>query len=138
MSGGLDWVGLLRWSAVGWLLVIADIDRRTGRIPNALVLPGVAVAAVVSVAAPTVGLAALVAAGPYMVAFSVGLCGAGDVKLAVPCGALLGDPALALGAVLGAALVSALACGVARRRELPHAPALVAATTAVLVVAHLA
>lgn len=127
--------------AVVWLIALAEIDRRTMLLPNALVLPALAGAVVTGVLVPSAGLAGLLAAAPYLVAFVAGTCGGGDVKLAAVCGVLLGDPALALLVVLGAALVSlgqvvirqAGPCGPAGPAA--HGPALVAVTLAGLVAA---
>ncbi|MGB3302252.1 prepilin peptidase [Gordonia sp. (in: high G+C Gram-positive bacteria)] len=118
---------------VPWLVAIADIDRRTGQIPNALVLPAMVLTALVSVWHPTVGLAAMVAATPYAAAFAMRTCGGGDVKLAIGCGALVSDPTLAALLVVVAAAVSLVLCAVRKRSRLPHGPALAGSTVAFLV-----
>ncbi|NLG47484.1 prepilin peptidase [Gordonia sp. (in: high G+C Gram-positive bacteria)] len=120
---------VVAWLLVGaWLLVVADVDRRTGRIPNTLVLPAVVGTAAVAAALPAVGGGAVTLALPYAAAFTVHACGGGDVKFAVPCGGLLADPLTALGAVLVAALIAATTTVVTRRRRVPHGPALAVAT----------
>lgn len=60
---------------LGWLLVVADVDRRTGRIPNAVVLPAVVGTAAVAIVVPMVGVGAVVLAMPYAVAFALRGCG---------------------------------------------------------------
>ncbi|MCK8612416.1 A24 family peptidase [Gordonia sp. C13] len=119
-----------------WLLAIAVTDARTRRIPNAMVWPGLGAVAAVAIAQPAVGLAAAVAAAPYLLTFTVGWCGGGDVKLAFVCGglALRWDTAVAM--VACASLVSLVIALMdvgrrAPRRGHAHAPALVGALIAV-------
>ncbi len=110
------------------LVVLAEIDWRTGRLPNALLLPAMAAAAVPVAAHPDCALAAAVATAPYAAGFALRAVGGGDVKLAPICGVLLGAPAEVLVALLAASLFSAVHAGLSRRRRVPHGPALVAAT----------
>ncbi|WP_165943096.1 A24 family peptidase [Gordonia zhaorongruii] len=113
--------------AVGWLLVLADADRRTGRIPNTMVLPACGGTVLVSGWVPAVGVSALVATTPYLVAFAARAVGGADVKLAVPAGGVLADPGLALGAVLVAAVMTAVICVASRRTKIRHGPVLIGA-----------
>lgn len=114
--------------AAVWLLLVAAIDRRTGRIPNSLVVPAMVGTAAVAVCLPVVGASAAVAVVPYVLAFARGHCGGGDVKLAVPCGALVGEPIVSGLVVVAAAVISLVTCGIARKTSLPHGPALAAST----------
>ncbi|ASR03535.1 A24 family peptidase [Gordonia rubripertincta] len=115
-----------------WLLAIAVTDARTRRIPNAMVWPGLGAVAVVAISQPAVGLAAGVAAAPYLLAFTARWCGGGDVKLAFVCGglALRWDTAMVM--VACASLVTlVIALTSVGRRGHAHAPALVGALIAV-------
>ena len=120
-------------AVVIWLAAVAVVDQRTGRIPNRLIVPAVAGTAVVAVMIPAVGVSACVLAVPYAVAFVAGAVGGGDVKLALPCGGLLADPASCLVAAVFAALGTVVVCGVAKRSRHPHGPVLVLSTLAVMI-----
>ncbi|MFE0747273.1 A24 family peptidase [Gordonia sp. NPDC058843] len=119
-----------------WLSVVAVTDADTRRIPNVLVWPGLCGAVGASVAHPGAALAAVVAATPYALAFGVGWCGGGDVKLAAACGALAlrWDAALVVVALASFVAVGTVLADRAAPRERsvtgshPHGPALVAAT----------
>ncbi|EGD56059.1 A24 family peptidase [Gordonia neofelifaecis] len=124
----MQWLPFMPWPAVSWLAIVAVVDARTGRIPNTLVIPAVVPAAGAALADTRVVLAVVTATAPYLIAFLARNCGGGDVKLAAPCGALVSDPASAAFLVAAAAVASLVACAVARRRTLPHGPALAAAT----------
>lgn len=119
--------------AVAWLVAIAAVDRREGRIPNALVLPAVGLTAAAALWEPRIGVAAVVCASPYAIAFAMRLCGGGDVKLAVPCGGLLADPSIAAVLVVVAAVVALAVSAITKRSRGPHGPALVASTVSLLV-----
>ncbi len=123
----------LLWTLLAWLLAVAETDRRTGRIPNALVLPGAAATLACAAVEPTVGYAAVAAVAPYLVAYRARACGGGDVKFAVPCGGLAGDPVGALVMVVLAALGTLVAACVTRRRQLPHGPAMAVAAATVMI-----
>ncbi|MBO0854030.1 MAG: prepilin peptidase [Nocardia sp.] len=99
-----------------WSLLLAMIDLRIRRLPNALTLPG----AIVIVAVATLGgRGAVAAAGaallavPYLLVHIVGpaACGAGDVKLALGTGAAAacGGAQCWTWAALGAPLLTAAA-----------------------------
>lgn len=113
------------------LLVLAEVDRRTGRLPHILMLPLLLISAVVCVLHPVAGLAAILAAAPYLAGFTVHQCGGGDVKLAACCGAFLGSPVAVLVTVLAAALLSLAGCVLSHSSRIPHGPALVLATLVV-------
>ncbi len=117
----------------GVIVLCAVVDARTGRIPNLLTFPAIGAVAWTSAGTPVVVVAAAVCALPYAAAFARGLCGGGDVKLAVVCGGLIADPGAAALAVVGAAIVSAGVLAVRRTRRAAHGPALVAVTLAWLV-----
>lgn len=122
------------WGVMLYLLWIADVDRRTCRIPNLLLTPIAVVGAVAAVQSPLAAGAAVTAVVPYLLGFFRRGCGGGDVKLAACCGALLASPAAAAFAVLLAALgalAGSLLTGIGRR---PHGPALIGATVAVSLV----
>lgn len=118
------------------LAVIAAHDVRTRRVPNALVYPGIAAAALLAVLQPIApwwtfllsGLVAGLALG-CIAAISGGM-GFGDAKLAALIGLLLGWPATLVGlfaafAVGAAAGLALIATGVVRRHDpIPFAPAL--------------
>lgn len=121
------------WFVLVWLARITVGDLDTRRIPTPLVWPGIAATLAMTPSHPGVGLAAIVAAMPYLLAVVAGLGGGGDVKLAFVLGGLLGGAAIALVMVLFAALVGAFTHAALRHRAaLPHAPALVAATVCLL------
>ncbi|MFT3900006.1 MAG: A24 family peptidase [Gordonia sp. (in: high G+C Gram-positive bacteria)] len=105
-----------------WLLAVGDRDRRTGRLPNALLLPGVV--GVLASGTPDALAAAFVATAPYLLAHALGAVGGGDVKLALIVGALVGTPAGALAAVLVAQAVALVGFRRAGPRRRPHGPAL--------------
>ncbi|MDR2279346.1 MAG: A24 family peptidase [Gordonia sp. (in: high G+C Gram-positive bacteria)] len=115
------------------VIVCAVVDARTGRIPNAITGPAIIIVAAVSAVHPATALAAAVCAGPYLIAFTRGLCGGGDVKLAAVCGGLLADPGLAAATVVGAAFITGIVLAARRARAVAHGPALVAVTLAWLV-----
>jgi leader peptidase (prepilin peptidase)/N-methyltransferase len=132
--------------AVTWFAVLlAVVDLRHRRLPDALTLPAYPAIATATVAAAALGddwtipVRAALGAAVFLTAHvlvhlaSPRSLGAGDVKLSGSAGAVLaaaGWPALALAAVL-AAVVTVLV-GVAtraRRRDgIPHGPGLLAAT----------
>ncbi|MGH3719307.1 MAG: prepilin peptidase [Pseudonocardiaceae bacterium] len=139
---------VLSWAGV--LLSSADLIAR--RLPDALTLPGYPVAAVLLVLAALgagdAGLLVRAAAGALLWAggyaavrlVAPGALGGGDVKLAGTLGALTAAtswPGLLL-AVLAASLLTATAAVPARlllgHRDIPHAPAMLAA--AFLIVLH--
>ncbi|MFW0784929.1 prepilin peptidase [Gordonia sp. CPCC 206044] len=113
-----------------WLAVIAITDRRTGRIPTALVWPGVAAVAAYAAVHPVVAVAAFVTAMPYLGAALARSCGGGDVKLAFAVGGIVADPGVCLCVVLLAAVLSLIthAVGASVPRARPHGPALIIAT----------
>lgn len=132
------------------LLAVAWIDLRTYRIPNAIVLPAIAVALV---AMPwTVGVApallgAVLAPLPLVIARLVagaGKMGMGDIKLAVFVGLILGYDLALVGLFI--ALVLSLvvwAISVARgtrtwQSKLPFGPYLTAGALPLLVIVSLA
>ena len=122
-------VGLLGW----WFVALAGADVRTRRLPNNVVLPGVAGAAVGVTITPDAVGGLLVAGGIYLVAFWFGGCGGGDVKLAIVVGALAGSMGAAVVLVLLAQVLTfgqILIClgGGGRSRHHAHGPALCAST----------
>ncbi|GAA4739957.1 prepilin peptidase [Gordonia alkaliphila] len=116
------------WFVAGYLVVLAVIDARTGRIRNVLSVPLLGASVLLILAEPSAGAAAVAAAVPYLIGFFGRGCGGGDVKMAVGCGALLGNPLTALLAVAGAGALTAAACLATGRSAVPHGPALVLAT----------
>ncbi|MFT3715281.1 MAG: A24 family peptidase [Gordonia sp. (in: high G+C Gram-positive bacteria)] len=118
-----------------WLILLAETDRRTGRLPKTLMAPLLAVAVLVTAGTPSAGLAALAAAVPYLVGYGLRACGGGDVKLAGVCGALVATVPAALVTVLLASVLAAVAGVLTRRRRMPHGPALVTAVVSVAVLA---
>ncbi|MCH5643540.1 MULTISPECIES: A24 family peptidase [unclassified Gordonia (in: high G+C Gram-positive bacteria)] len=117
------------WAVLIWLVSIGEHDRRTRRIPNVLVWPGICAVSATAVVHPQVGVAAAVALTPYLWCHRAGWCGGGDVKLALVCGGLAAhwDAALVLVAV--AALTNAGAFALRRGGAAgAHGPFLVAAT----------
>jgi leader peptidase (prepilin peptidase)/N-methyltransferase len=96
----------------GTLAFISAVDVETRRIPNAVVLPAAAIAlATVAILNPDKLLTAVIAAGGAFLFFfvptliSAKLVGAGDAKLALLIGAMLG------GDVLSALLIATFAAG---------------------------
>lgn len=128
------------WILIGWLIVLAIIDARTGRLPNRLVLPALTAALVVGVVIPAAGISGLIAAAPYLVGFRLRQVGGGDVKLAFVIGAALADPIVVLLVVLAAQLLWLIGVLIAavvardRSRSRPHGPALALAATVALCV----
>jgi leader peptidase (prepilin peptidase)/N-methyltransferase len=144
----VPWVPVLL--ALGWFAVAAGaVDVRHRRLPDALTLPALPLAllllAPLSATAVLRGVAgAAVAAAAYGAVHLVApaALGGGDVKLAVPLGALLAAvswPALLLAGVLAAVLTGALAVVLAlarrggRRTALPHGPSMLVAAWVVAV-----
>jgi leader peptidase (prepilin peptidase)/N-methyltransferase len=124
------------------LIVVTDLDRR--RIPNVVIYPAIALAAVLSLFTPGLqahvawlgGLTGLAVYGMLALggrlAYGPGAMGMGDVKLACFIGLITGFPLIVVaivGAILCAGLVS-LALLVARlkgrRDPIPYGPFLVA------------
>ena len=120
------------WFIAPWLMLVAVVDHRTSRIPNALLAPLAVIAVVAIVDRPVAVIGALAAGLPYLVGFVRGHCGGGDAKLAACCGAVLGSPVAALAVVLVAALVSAAECLLTGHDRRPHGPALAGASAAAL------
>ncbi|WP_448223473.1 A24 family peptidase [Gordonia iterans] len=128
----------MTWALLALLAAVAAYDRRTGRAPNALTLPLLLIAVLAAWEDPVAGLAAVTLTAPYLAGFAARGCGGGDVKLAPGCGVLLGSPSSALVALLLAAVLTVAGCALARRRAVPHGPALVAAALLVAAVDALA
>ncbi|QTI67018.1 prepilin peptidase [Gordonia polyisoprenivorans] len=115
-----------------WLAVIAECDRRTARIPNRLLVPGVLAVLVGGLTVPHVLIAALAGSGPYLLAFARRWCGGADVKLGFVLGGLLAHPLAALLMVALAqvgVLIGHRRAGPVRR---PHGPTLILAAVLVL------
>ena len=108
------------------LVVLADIDRRTGRLPNVILWPLLGVCTVAAFTTPTIVAAMIFSAAPYLAGFALRRCGGGDVKLAVACGALVCTIPAALLMLLVAGLITVVQCAAVRRSSVPHGPALVA------------
>ncbi|MGC4932436.1 A24 family peptidase [Gordonia sp. DT30] len=117
----------------GWLAVIAETDRRTGRIPNALLWPGVLGVGVAGCAHPEVLFAAAAGSVGYLVAFVCGRCGGADVKLGFVLGGLLAHPMSALVMVVLAQVGLLVVHRRAGPRRRPHGPTLVTAAVIVVV-----
>lgn len=117
-----------------WLAVVAESDRRTARIPNRLLWPGVLAVVVGGLAAPHVLIAALAGSVPYLLAFTRRWCGGADVKLGFVLGGLLAHPVAALLMVALAqvgVLIGHRRGGPLRR---PHGPTLILAAVLVLAI----
>lgn len=120
----------LRAAALVLILIAAAEDLRNRRIPNALVAPALVLALLGADAiAASIGAALVIAAPFYLIALvAPGAMGMGDVKLALPAGALAGfaglqDLVMAI-ALLGALLaVVAFARG-GRKATLAYGPAI--------------
>ncbi|MFT3662503.1 MAG: A24 family peptidase [Gordonia sp. (in: high G+C Gram-positive bacteria)] len=116
-----------------WVLAMLSVaaavgDHRSGTIPNALTLPTMLVGVAAAWDRPQAGAAALLFGAVYLAGFLVRACGGGDVKLAPACGVLAGTPESTLLALAVAGAGTVTVCATARRRTVPHAPPLVAAT----------
>jgi leader peptidase (prepilin peptidase)/N-methyltransferase len=163
-SGWLAFAVSLLWAAVGWrvasgrlpawwlpiplavtwfAILLAVVDLRHRRLPDALTLPAYAAIATATVAAAALGddwtipVRAALGAAVFLTAHALvhltspRSLGAGDVKLSGSVGAVLaaaGWPALALATVLAAVLTVLLGVATRRRDGIPHGPGLLAAT----------
>lgn len=119
---------LLAWFGV----VLAAIDLRHHRLPDALTLPlGAALLLLQFHGLGTAVLSALVFGGAHLAVrrFRPALMGGGDVKLALGLGAALPLPSLLPAAILSSA-VTLVVAALRRRRAVPHGPGLLAATWA--------
>lgn len=129
-------MGLLGCGAVVvWAMALSVFDIRVRRLPNMLTLPGAVVVVAVAIASGR-GLPALAGALCLAVLYLVvhlaapaGM-GAGDVKLALGCGALTGafGPDVWVLAAVGAPLLTAVLGVVAairgRTTTVPHGPSM--------------
>jgi len=119
---------LLAWFGI----VLASIDLRHHRLPDALTLPLGAVLLLLEFRRPGAAvLAAVVFGGAHLAIRRVrpALMGGGDVKLAAALGVTLTLPLLLPAAILSSAVTLAIAA-VKRSRAVPHGPGLLAATWA--------
>lgn len=108
-----------------WLIGLAAGDLRTRRLPNILTLPALCAALVGAALNPVAFGGLVVAAAVYVVAFWLGGCGGGDVKLAATLGALAGSVTAAALLIVLAQSVTIVAATVRRdTRAQPHGPAL--------------
>ncbi|GGU33833.1 prepilin peptidase [Lentzea flava] len=119
---------LLAWFGI----VLALIDLRHHRLPDALTLPlGAALLLLQFHRLGEAALSVLLFGGAHLAVrtWRPRLMGGGDVKLAFGLGAPLALPSLLPAAILSSAVTLALA-GVRRSRRVPHGPGLLAATWA--------
>lgn len=124
-----------------WALALVVIDLRRRLLPDALTLPGAAVAALAAVVLgqPWAIVGGLAWALLYLaVGRLIGGVGGGDVKLALSLGTAAALAAGAGGlaaAVIGSSVLTLTAMALTRRRALPHGPGMVTATVLVCLVA---
>ena len=115
----------------GWLIVLAVVDLRTHRLPDALTLPG---AALILAAAACAGAPIPAILGAVVL---TGLYGLGQLVAQAGLGALTGPfgvPAWFLAAVTAPLLTAG--CGLVRRRQrLAHGPAMCLASAAAVALA---
>ena len=119
---------LLAWFGI----VLASIDLRHHRLPDALTLPLGAALLLLEfhrLGAAIAGAAIFGGAHLAVRRFKPALMGGGDVKLAASLGAALALPLLLPAAILSSAVTLCLAA-VKRSRRVPHGPGLLAATWA--------
>ncbi len=123
----------LRAAALVLILVAAAEDLRSRRIPNALVAPAIVLALLGADAlGGAIGAALVIALPFYLIALvAPGAMGMGDVKLALPAGALAGfaglqDLIMAI-ALLGALLALVAFARGGRRATLAYGPAIAVA-----------
>jgi leader peptidase (prepilin peptidase)/N-methyltransferase len=119
---------LLAWFGI----VLAMIDLRHHRLPDALTLPlGAALVLLQFHGLGAAALSALVFGGAHLLVrwLRPAFMGGGDVKLAFGLGAVLPMSAL-LPAAIMSSTVTLLVAAVRRRRAVPHGPGLLAATWA--------
>ncbi|USX55871.1 prepilin peptidase [Lentzea sp. HUAS12] len=119
---------LLAWFGI----VLAVIDLRHHRLPDALTLPlGALLLLLRFHGLGAAVLTALVFGGAHLLVrwLRPAFMGGGDVKLAFGLGAALPLPALLPAAILSSAVTLAVAA-LRRRRAVPHGPGLLAATWA--------
>lgn len=113
-------------------VVLARIDLRHHRLPDALTLPlGAALLLLEFHRLGAAALGAVIFGGAHLAIRRLNptLMGGGDVKLAFGLGAPLGLPMLLPAAILSSVVTLAVA-GVRRSRGAPHGPGLLAATWA--------
>lgn len=142
-SGAASGVACVLALACGsaWALALVVIDLRRRLLPDALTLPGAAVAALVAVAAgePWAMAGGVAWALLYLgVGLLIGGVGGGDVKLALALGTAAAIAAGAAGlvaAVIGSSALTITVMALTRRRVLPHGPGMVSATVLVCLVA---
>ena len=121
---------LLAWFGV----VLATIDLRHHRLPDALTLPlGAGLLLLRFHGLGAAALAAVVFGGAHLAVrrWRPALMGGGDVKLAFSLGAALPLPSLLPAAILASAVTLAVAA-LRRARAVPHGPGLLAATWALV------
>ena len=119
---------LLAWFGI----VLAMIDLRHHRLPDALTLPlGAALLLLRFHGLGAAVLSALLFGGAHLAVrrFRPALMGGGDVKLALGLGAALPLPSLLPAAILSSA-VTLVVAALRRSRAVPHGPGLLAATWA--------
>ncbi|CAM3859118.1 prepilin peptidase [Corynebacterium frankenforstense] len=124
-----------------WASALVVIDLRRRLLPDALTLPGAAVAALAAVVLgqPWAIVGGLAWALLYLaVGRLIGGVGGGDVKLALSLGTAAALAAGAGGlaaAVIGSSVLTITAMALTRRRALSHGPGMVTATVLVCLVA---
>lgn len=108
-----------------WLIGLSAVDLQIRRLPNVMTLPALFGAVVGVVIHPAAIAGLLLAATVYGVAFWLGGCGGGDVKLAATLGALAGTVMAAAILILLAQVLTLGAAKVRRNGQAQaHGPSL--------------
>lgn len=107
-----------------WLIALSVSDICERRLPNTLTLPALLGAVVGAATHPSAIPGLLLAAAVYGIAYALGGCGGGDLKLVPTLSAMSGSPVAAAGLILGAQLLTLPGAARSRSNTQAHGPPL--------------